>query len=75
MKVKKNIETLLDTSKVVGLGINIKKAKYMLLSQQTPGQYHDTKIEERLFGNVSQFRYLGMTVTNQISLMRKLRED
>jgi hypothetical protein len=38
----------------------------MLLSHhQNAGQNHDMKIANRSFKNVSQFKYLGMTVTNQ----------
>jgi hypothetical protein len=38
----------------------------MLLSRQrNAGQNQDIKIATKLFENVSQFSYLGMTVTNQ----------
>jgi hypothetical protein len=38
----------------------------MLLSHhQNAGQNHDIKIAIRSFENVAQFKYLGMTVTNQ----------
>jgi hypothetical protein len=38
----------------------------MLLSHhQNAGQNHSIKIADRPFENVAQFRYLGMTVTNQ----------
>jgi hypothetical protein len=38
----------------------------MLLSrQQNVDQNRDMKIADRLFENVSQFKYLGTTVTNQ----------
>jgi hypothetical protein len=64
--IKKNTETLTDASKAVGLEINIKKTKYMLLShQQNVGQKRDIKIANRSFGNVLQFKYRGTTVTNQ----------
>jgi hypothetical protein len=64
--IKKNTETLFDASKEVGLEINVEKTKYMLLSrQQNVGQNRDIKITNRSFENVSQFKYLGMTVTNQ----------
>jgi hypothetical protein len=54
------------TIKEVGLEINIEKTKYMLLScHQNAGQNQDVKIANRTFKNVSQFKYLGMTVTNQ----------
>jgi hypothetical protein len=64
--IKKNTETLIDASKEVGLEINVKKTKYMLLSrQQNVGQYQDIKIANRSFENVSQSKYLGTIVTNQ----------
>jgi hypothetical protein len=39
----------------------LEKTKYMLLSRQN----QDIKIANRSFENVSQFKYLGTTVTNQ----------
>jgi hypothetical protein len=43
--IKKNIETLIDASKEVGLEIKVDKTKYMLLPrQQNVGQNRDTKI-------------------------------
>jgi hypothetical protein len=64
--IKKNWETLIDVSKEVGLEINVEKTKYMLLSHhQNVGQNRDIKVANRLFENVSQFKYLEMTVTNQ----------
>jgi hypothetical protein len=62
--IKKNTETLIDASKEVGLEINVEKTKYMLLSRhQNVGQNRDIKIANRPFENVSQFRYLGTTVS------------
>jgi hypothetical protein len=64
--IEKNTETLIDASKEVGLEISLEKTKYMLLSHhQTAGQNRDIKIANRSFENVSQFKYLGTTVTNQ----------
>jgi hypothetical protein len=64
--IKKNTETLIDASKDAGLEINVEKTKYMLLSRhQNAGRNHNTKIANRSFGNVSQFKCLGITVTNQ----------
>jgi hypothetical protein len=64
--IKKNTETLIDASKEVGLEINVDKTKYMLLSRhQNVGQNRDIRIANRSFENVSQFKYLGTTVTNQ----------
>jgi hypothetical protein len=64
--IKKNTEILIDASKDVGLEVSVEKTKYMLLSrQQNVGKNLDIIIANRLFENVSQFKYLGMTVTNQ----------
>jgi ribosomal protein S2 len=59
--INKNTETLTDSSKEVS-----RETKYILLScQQNAGQNWDIKIANRLFETVSEFRYLGTTVTNQ----------
>jgi hypothetical protein len=64
----------------VGLEINVQKSKYMLLSRhQNVGQNRDIKIAKRSFENVSQFKYLGMAVTNQNlfqeEIKRRLNSD
>jgi hypothetical protein len=72
--IKKNTETLIDSSKEVGLEINVEKAKYMLLSrQQTVGQNWDIKIANRSFENVSQFKNLGSTVTNKNLIQEEIK--
>jgi hypothetical protein len=44
--IKKNIETLTDASKEVGVEVNAEKTKYMLLSShQNAGQNHDIKYD------------------------------
>jgi hypothetical protein len=49
-----------------GLEINVEKTKYMLLPRhQNEGQNWHIKIANRSFENLSQFKYLGTTVTNQ----------
>jgi hypothetical protein len=58
------METLIDASKEVGLEINAKKTKHMLLSHHpNEGQNHDIKIANRSFENVAQFKYWETTVT------------
>jgi hypothetical protein len=58
--VKKNTETLIDASKEVGLEINVEKTKCMFLPcHQNISQKLDIKVANRLFENVSQFKYLG----------------
>jgi hypothetical protein len=72
--IKKNTETLIDASMEVALEMNVQKTKYMLLSHhRDAGQNWDIKIANRLFENVSQFRYLGMTVTNQILIQQEIK--
>jgi hypothetical protein len=73
--ISENTEILTDASKEVGLEINIEKTKYMFLSRHRDGgENQDIKISNRLFGNVSQFRYLGMTVTNQKLIKEKIKK-
>jgi hypothetical protein len=64
--IKKNTGTLIDASKEASIGINVEKTKYTWLSHhRKAGQNRHIKIENISFGNVSQFKYFGMTVTNQ----------
>jgi hypothetical protein len=72
--IKKNTETLIDASNEVGLEINTEKTKYMLLPHhQNVGQNQNIKIANRSFGNVSQFKYLGTTVTNQNLIQEEIK--
>jgi hypothetical protein len=72
--VKKNAETLIDASKEDGLDVNIEKTKYMLPSHhQNAGQDQNIKIANRSFGNVSQLKYLGTTVTNPNLVQEEIR--
>jgi hypothetical protein len=61
--IQKNIETLNDVSKKVGLEINVGKlniCSFLIVRMQVKDR--DIKNE---FENVSQLKYLGMTVTDQ----------
>jgi hypothetical protein len=72
--IKKNTVIFIDASKEAGLEISIGKTKYMLLSRhQNVNQKWDIKIANRSFGNVSQFVYLEMTVTNQNLIQEKIK--
>jgi hypothetical protein len=72
----KKKQSLIDASKEVGLEINVEKTKYVLLSRhQNVSQSRDTKIANRSFENVSQFKYLRVTLPNQNLIQRKLRGD
>jgi hypothetical protein len=66
--------SLIDASKDVGLEINVEKTTYMLLSRhRNVGQNRDIKIENKSFENVSQFKYLGTTVTNQNLIREEIK--
>jgi hypothetical protein len=45
----------------------------LLFCHQNVGQNHDIKIANRSFENVSQFKYLEMTVTNQSLIKEKIK--
>jgi coproporphyrinogen III oxidase-like Fe-S oxidoreductase len=64
--INKNTEPLIHASKEVGLEVNVEKTKYMLVSRyQNAGQNREINIGNRSFENVSEFKCLGTTVTNQ----------
>jgi hypothetical protein len=57
-----------------GLEINVEKTKYMLLSRhQNVGRNQNIKIANRLFGKVSQFKYLGTTVISQNLIQEEIK--
>jgi hypothetical protein len=64
--IKENTETLLEASRNVGLEINAEKMKYMIMSHhQNSGQNQNMRIANESFKNVTKFKYLWMTLTNQ----------
>jgi hypothetical protein len=68
--IKRSTENVIDAS----LEINVEKTKNMLLSRhQNVGQNRDIKIANRSFRNVSQFKYLGTTVTNQNLIQEEIK--
>jgi hypothetical protein len=64
--IQESTETLADAGKEIGPSVNAKRIKYMMLScRQNAGQNQHMRAI-RSFENVTQFKYLGMTVINQI---------
>jgi hypothetical protein len=52
--------------------VNAEKSKYMVMSQeQSAGQTQNVKTGNKSFENVEQFRYLGTSLTNHISFIKK----
>jgi hypothetical protein len=72
--INKNTQTLNDASKEVGVEVNVEKTKYMLASRdQNAGQNREIKIGNRSFENVSEFKYLETTVTNQNLIQEEIK--
>jgi hypothetical protein len=74
--IKKNTETLIGAGKEVGVEENAEETKYtrMLMDRhRNAGQNHNIRIGDRSFENVAQFKYLGTTVTNQISIQEEIK--
>jgi hypothetical protein len=72
--IKKNTETLTDAGEEVSLEVNAYKCKYMLLCHhQNVEQNHNIKVFDRSFENVTQFKYLEMTITNQYLIQEKIK--
>jgi hypothetical protein len=64
--IKENTETLLEVSRDVGLEINAEKTKYMIMIRHlNSGQNQNIRIANESFENVTTFKYLGTTLTNQ----------
>jgi hypothetical protein len=73
--IERNTGTATDAGKGVGLGVNVEKTKYMLVScDQNAGQNRDMKIANRTFENLSEYRYLGTTVTNEKLIQDEIRQ-
>jgi hypothetical protein len=63
--INKNTEALLDASNEVGLEVNPEKTKYMLKSRsQKIGQKYSIKVAHRSFEDMTNFKYLGTTLTD-----------
>jgi predicted transcriptional regulator len=59
-------EKFLESSRDVGLEINVEKTKYMIMSRYpNSGQNQNVRIANESFERVATFKYLGTELTNQ----------
>jgi hypothetical protein len=72
--VKKNTETLVAATKVIGLEVNADKTKCMVMSRdKNAGRNHSIKIDNSFFERVEEFIYLGTTLMNQNSIQEEVK--
>ena len=59
--------------KEIGLEVNADKTKYMCMSRdQNAGRGYSVKIDNSSFERVEEFKYLGMTLTDQNSIQEEI---
>jgi hypothetical protein len=64
--IEEKTGTLLEASKDIGLKINSKRTKYMIISRHpNSGQNQNIRIANESFENVAKFKYSRTTLTNQ----------
>ena len=71
--IKENAEALVSASKEIGLEVNADKTKYMVMSRdQNERRSHNVKIDNSSVERVDEFKYLGKTFINQISIQEEI---
>jgi hypothetical protein len=67
--IRKYTKALVIASKEISLEVNAEKTKHMVISRdKNPEQNSDINIGNKFFRTVKQFKYLGTTQANQISI-------
>jgi hypothetical protein len=69
-----NAEALVAATKEIGLEINADKTKYMVMSRdRNAGRGHSVKIDNSSIERVEEFKYLGMTLSDQNSIQEEIK--
>ena len=72
--IKKNEESFIVASKEVGLEVNADKTKNMIMSpDQNEGRSRNIKTDNSSFERVEDFKYSGITLTNQNSVQEEIK--
>jgi predicted transcriptional regulator len=72
--IKENIETLLEATRNVSLEVNVEKTKYMIMSRRLNSeQNQNIRIANESFENVTTFKYLWTTLTNQNDVHNEIK--
>ena len=65
----KNTSPLVAAAKEIGLEVNADNTKYMVVSRdQRAGRNHSVKIDSNSFEGVEEFKYLGTTLKELLSI-------
>ena len=64
----------LVATKETGLGVNVDKTNYMVMSrEQTAGLSHTMKVDNNSIERMEEFKYLGTTLTYQHSIQEEIK--
>jgi hypothetical protein len=72
--VKEKGEALVVATKEIGLEVNADKTMYMVMSRdRNAGRGHSLKIDNSSIEKVEEFKYLGMTLTDQNYIQEEIK--
>jgi hypothetical protein len=72
--MQKNTETLLNANKEVGLEVEPKETKYLLMLHcKKARQKHSIKTVNRSSEDAAEFKYLGTTLTDQNCMLKEIK--
>ena len=72
--VQEKAEALIVTSKEIGEDVTADKSKFMVTPRnQNAGRSHRVEIKNNSFGRVEELKYLGTTITDQVSIKEEIK--